>query len=114
MPDMKLSLSRTIEPSEKAVDRIQELTQKTVAFYQTDICDLEGLNKVFDAQQIDAVIHFAGLKAVGESVRKPVEYYNNNIAGTLNLIKSKQCVAHNVKTSSSLLVYSVLAIHKYS
>lgn len=92
--------------SEKAVDRIQELTQKTVAFYQTDICDLEGLNKVFDAQQIDAVIHFAGLKAVGESVRKPVEYYNNNIAGTLNLIEAMR--SHNVKNiifSSSATVY---------
>lgn len=92
--------------SEKAVDRIQELTQKTVAFYQTDICDLEGLNKVFNAQQIDAVIHFAGLKAVGESVRKPVEYYNNNIAGTLNLIEAMR--SHNVKNiifSSSATVY---------
>lgn len=92
--------------SEKAVDRIQELTQKTVVFYQTDICDLEGLNKVFDAQQIDAVIHFAGLKAVGESVRKPVEYYNNNIAGTLNLIEAMR--SHNVKNiifSSSATVY---------
>lgn len=92
--------------SEKAVDRIQELTQKAVAFYQTDICDLEGLNKVFDAQQIDAVIHFAGLKAVGESVRKPVEYYNNNIAGTLNLIEAMR--SHNVKNiifSSSATVY---------
>ena len=92
--------------SEKAVDRIQELTQKTVAFYQTDICDLEVLNKVFDAQQIDAVIHFAGLKAVGESVRKPVEYYNNNIAGTLNLIEAMR--SHNVKNiifSSSATVY---------
>lgn len=92
--------------SEKAVDRIQELTQKKVAFYQTDICDLEGLNKVFDAQQIDAVIHFAGLKAVGESVRKPVEYYNNNIAGTLNLIEAMR--SHNVKNiifSSSATVY---------
>ena len=92
--------------SEKAIDRIQELTQKTVAFYQTDICDLDGLNQVFDAQQIDAVIHFAGLKAVGESVRKPVEYYNNNIAGTLNLIEAMR--SHNVKNiifSSSATVY---------
>lgn len=92
--------------SEKAIDRIQELTQKSVAFYQTDICDLEGLNQVFDAQQIDAVIHFAGLKAVGESVRKPVEYYNNNIAGTLNLIEAMR--SHNVKNiifSSSATVY---------
>lgn len=107
MPDMKLSLSITyITQVKKQSDRIQELTQKTVAFYQTDICDLEGLNKVFDAQQIDAVIHFAGLKAVGESVRKPVEYYNNNIAGTLNLIEAMR--SHNVKNiifSSSATVY---------
>lgn len=92
--------------SEKAVDRIQELTGKTVAFYQTDICDLEGLNKVFDAEKVDAVIHFAGLKAVGESVRKPVEYYQNNIAGTLNLIEAMR--NHDVKNiifSSSATVY---------
>lgn len=92
--------------SEKAVDRIQELTGKPVAFYKTDILDKEGLERVFEAENVDAVIHFAGLKAVGESVRKPVEYYNNNIAGTLNLIEAMR--SHDVKNiifSSSATVY---------
>lgn len=92
--------------SEKAVDRIQELTGKPVAFYKVDILDKEGLDRVFEKENVDAVIHFAGLKAVGESVRKPVEYYNNNIAGTLNLIEAMR--SHDVKNiifSSSATVY---------
>lgn len=92
--------------SEKAVKRIQELTGKPVAFYKVDILDKEGLDRVFEKENVDAVIHFAGLKAVGESVRKPVEYYNNNIAGTLNLIEAMR--SHDVKNiifSSSATVY---------
>ena len=64
--------------SPKAVDRIQEITGKTVTFYETDLLDKEGMKKIFDQEKIDAVIHFAGLKAVGESVAKPIEYYHNN------------------------------------
>lgn len=92
--------------SEKAIERIEEITGKPVTFYQVDILDQNGLNEVFDKEAVDAVIHFAGLKAVGESVRKPVEYYQNNITGTLNLIEAMR--SHDVKNiifSSSATVY---------
>lgn len=91
---------------EKALERVEEITGKKVKFYKVDLLDKEALNRVFDQEQVDAVIHFAGLKAVGESVRKPVEYYENNIGGTLNLIDVMK--NHNVKNiifSSSATVY---------
>ena len=59
----------------KAVERIEQITGKKVTFYQTDMLDREGVKAIFDNEKIDAVIHFAGLKAVGESVVKPIEYY---------------------------------------
>ena len=71
--------------SEKAVDRVKEITGKDLKFYQVDIRDREGLNEVFDKEDVESVIHFAGLKAVGESVQKPLEYYENNIGGTITL-----------------------------
>ena len=71
--------------SKKALDRVQEITGKTLKFYEVDILDRDAMNKVFDENTFDAVIHFAGLKAVGESVAKPIEYYQNNIGGTLVL-----------------------------
>lgn len=92
--------------SEEAVRRVEELTGKKISFYTTDIRDKDALNELFDKEDIDAVIHFAGLKAVGESVSKPVEYYENNIAGTLNLIEAMR--NHDVKNiifSSSATVY---------
>ncbi len=92
--------------SPKAVSRIEEITGKKVKFYQTDMLDPEGLKEVFEKETIDAVIHFAGLKAVGESVRKPVEYYNNNITGTLNLCRAMQNAGvKNIIFSSSATVY---------
>lgn len=92
--------------SKKAVDRIESISGKNVTFYEADICDEVAMNNVFDKEDIDAVIHFAGLKAVGESVLKPVEYYQNNITGTLVLIDAMK--KHNVKNiifSSSATVY---------
>lgn len=92
--------------SRKAVDRICEITGKTVDFYEADISDREALDQIFSAHAIDAVIHFAGYKAVGESVRKPVEYYSNNIYGTLVLTDVMR--SHGVKNiifSSSATVY---------
>ena len=90
----------------KVLDRIEEITGKKVAFYEVDLLDREALNGVFDKEKIDAVIHFAGLKAVPESVSKPIEYYNNNLTGTLNL---SHCMReHGVKNiifSSSATVY---------
>lgn len=99
-------LDNLYNSDEKAVQRIEEITGKKVKFYQEDLLNPEGLNEVFDKEKIDAVIHFAGLKAVGESVQKPVEYYNNNITGTLNLIEAMR--SHDVKNiifSSSATVY---------
>ena len=92
--------------SEKAVDRVAEICGKKAAFYQVDICDKDALDQVFGIEKPDAVIHFAGLKAVGESVYKPLEYYQNNIAGTLILCEVMR--SHNVKKiifSSSATVY---------
>ena len=73
--------------SEEALKRVEQITGKTVKFYEADVLDREALEKIFDAEDIDSVINFAGLKAVGESVQKPLEYYHNNITGTLILDK---------------------------
>ncbi len=91
---------------EISLDRVKQITGKDLKFYKTDLLDYEATEKVFEENDIDAVIHFAGLKAVGESVQIPLRYYHNNITGTLNLcdIMSK----HNVKNlvfSSSATVY---------
>ena len=74
--------------SEKSLERVEKITGKKVPFYKVDILDREGLNEVFAKENIDSCIHFAGLKAVGESVAKPWEYYENNIAGTLTLVEN--------------------------
>ncbi|NBK92565.1 UDP-glucose 4-epimerase GalE [bacterium 1XD21-13] len=92
--------------SRKSMDRIEQITGKKPTFYEADILDREALNKIFEKEQIESVIHFAGLKAVGESVAKPIEYYYNNIAGTLVLCDVMR--KHNVKNivfSSSATVY---------
>ncbi len=92
--------------SPKAVERIEKITGKPVTFVNADMTDRAAMNELFDREQIDAVIHFAGYKAVGESVRKPIEYYTNNINGTLILTDVMR--AHNVKKiifSSSATVY---------
>lgn len=92
--------------SRKSLDRVRQITGKDVAFYEADIRDPEAMNAVFDRESIDSVIHFAGLKAVGESVAKPLEYYHNNITGTLILCEAMR--NHGVKSivfSSSATVY---------
>ena len=68
--------------SRKSIDRIKEITGKDLTFYEGDILDRDILNRIFENESIDSVIHFAGYKAVGESVRKPIEYYYNNMTGT--------------------------------
>ena len=70
------------------VDRIEAITGKRPTFYELDVCDKPALDALFDKEKIDAVIHFAGYKAVGESTRKPIEYYENNLGSTLTLCKS--------------------------
>jgi len=92
----------------EALRRIAELAGKEFAFYECDIRDEQGLDKVFKQEKIDAVIHFAGLKAVGESCVKPLEYYDNNINGTLTLcrvMRANGC--KKIVFSSSATVYGM-------
>ena len=90
----------------EVVDKIKKITGKDFKFYEQDLCDEEKLDTLFKNENIDAVIHFAGLKAVGESVEKPILYYQNNLDSTLNLCKIMN--KYNVKKivfSSSATVY---------
>lgn len=91
---------------EESLRRVQEITGKTLEFHQVDLLDTKGLSKVFASAPVDAVIHFAAFKAVGESVQKPLEYYKNNVAGTVNLLdvmRTHGC--KNLVYSSSCTVY---------
>ena len=95
----------------KALARVGEIIGKQIPFYKADIRDAEALTKVFEAEKPDAVIHFAGLKAVGESVSKPLEYYHNNMTGTfilLDVMRNHGC--KNIIFSSSATVYGDPAI----
>ncbi|HAE44465.1 MAG TPA: UDP-glucose 4-epimerase GalE [Lachnospiraceae bacterium] len=88
------------------VDRIETISGTRPKFYEVDVCDREGMNALFDAEKIDAVIHFAGYKAVGESTRKPLEYYHNNIGSTLvlcDVMRNHGC--KKIVFSSSATVY---------
>ncbi|GMQ64025.1 UDP-glucose 4-epimerase GalE [Vallitalea maricola] len=92
----------------ESLKRVKEITGKDFKFYEVDLLDREALDKVFAENEIDAVIHFAGLKAVGESVSIPMKYYHNNITGTLVLCELMK--KHNVKNmvfSSSATVYGM-------
>lgn len=90
----------------EALNRIKELTGKDFKFYECDIRDKAGLDKVFAENKIDAVIHFAGLKAVGESCVKPLEYYENNIGGTVTLCEAmRDAGCKKIVFSSSATVY---------
>ena len=96
-----------VNSSAEAGRRVEQITGKGVTFYEIDVRDRERLDEVFRRHDIDCVIHFAGLKAVGESVRMPIEYYDNNLNSTLVLVQTMR--AHNVKKiifSSSATVYS--------
>ncbi len=91
---------------EEALKRVEKIVNKPVKFYEADIRDAEAMKNIFAQEKIDAVIHFAGLKAVGESVRKPLEYYDNNINGTLVLCKAmREAGVKNIIFSSSATVY---------
>ena len=88
------------------LDRIETITGKRPKFYQTDVLDKEGLKKIFSENKIDAVIHYAGYKAVGESVEIPLAYYDNNLAGSINLYQAmKEAGCKTLVFSSSATVY---------
>lgn len=104
-------LDNLCNSSEKSLQRVKAITGKEVPFYRADILDRAALEEIFTKESIHGVIHFAGLKAVGESVRKPWEYYENNIAGTLTLVDVMR--RHGVKNiifSSSATVYGNPAV----
>lgn len=92
----------------EVIDKIKNITNKEITFYEGDVCDKKILEEIFSNHKIDAVIHFAGFKAVGESVEKPLMYYRNNIVSTLSLCETM--TKYNVKNivfSSSATVYGV-------
>ncbi|MBM4338946.1 MAG: UDP-glucose 4-epimerase GalE [Deltaproteobacteria bacterium] len=90
----------------ESLERVQRITGRSLSFYQVDLIDQEGLTSVFRNHRIDAVIHFAGLKAVGESTRYPLKYYHNNITGTLILCEvMKKEGVRTIVFSSSATVY---------
>ena len=99
-------LDNLCNSSEKSLERVEAITGKKVTFYKGDILDRDILGRIFEKEDIECCIHFAGLKAVGESVQKPWEYYYNNISGTLTLVDEMR--KHGVKNiifSSSATVY---------
>lgn len=90
----------------ESIRRVEKITGKEISFYENDIRDKEALINIFNKENIDGVIHFAGLKAVGESCRIPLEYYNNNISGTINLLEvMDRFDVKNLVFSSSATVY---------
>lgn len=95
--------------SATAIERVEQICDSKIAFHQIDLLDRPGLNRVFEADQYDAVIHFAALKAVGESVAKPLEYYENNLTGTINLCDQvQQHKVPHIVFSSSATVYGLV------
>jgi UDP-glucose 4-epimerase len=91
---------------ENVIDKIEKITSKKVKFYKKDICDKKGLEEIFKKEKIDAVIHFAGFKAVGESVKKPLMYYRNNLDSTITLLEvMNEFNCKKIVFSSSATVY---------
>lgn len=94
--------------SRKSLERVEEITGKSLKFYQNDVRDKAALEKIFNENSIDAVIHFAGLKAVGESVKKPIAYYDNNLESTISLLEvMSEAGVKKIVFSSSATVYGV-------
>ena len=101
-----IAFDNMVNSCDESIKRVEKITGKKIKFYNADMRDRAAMEKIFAENEIDSVIHFAGLKAVGESVRKPLEYYDNNIYGTLVLLETMR--EHNVKKivfSSSATVY---------
>src|SRR5690625_474270 len=90
----------------ESLKRVEKITGKNLKFYKADVLDKEKLKEVLNKEEIDIVIHCAALKAVGESVKKPLEYYHNNLTGTLSLLDAmKESNVKNIVFSSSATVY---------
>ena len=83
-----VAVDNYVNSSEESIKRVEKITGKEVKIYNADVRNKSALDKIFTEQKIDWVIHFAGLKAVGESCAKPIEYYDNNLNGTLTLLQS--------------------------
>ena len=101
-----IAFDNMINSCDESIKRVEKITGKKIKFYNADMRDRAAMEKIFSENKIDSVIHFAGLKAVGESCSKPLEYYDNNIYGTLVLLEVMR--EHNVKKlvfSSSATVY---------
>ena len=100
-------IDNLVNSKEDVVDKIETITGKKVKFYKDDCCDKDALRKIFkENDHIDAVLHFAGLKAVGESVKLPIRYYENNLGSTLSLVTVMQEFdCNNIVFSSSATVY---------
>lgn len=96
------------------LDKIEKITGKRPVFHQADLCDAKRLDEIMEKGHYDLVMHFAGLKAVGESVEKPLKYYENNVGGTINLLKSmKKYGVSKIIFSSSATVYGEQSVIKY-
>lgn len=103
-----LCVDNCYNSSPDALKRVEKITGKTVKFYQDDILDADAMRRIFSENKIDAVIHFAGLKAVGESVSVPLKYYHNNISGTVVLCEAMQeAGVKRIVFSSSATVYGL-------
>lgn len=101
-----IAMDNLCNSSKESIARVEQLTGKQIKFYEADMRDIRALDAIFKENSIDVIIHFAGLKAVGESCEKPYEYYDNNITGTLNIIKMmKQYNVKKIVFSSSATVY---------
>ena len=88
-------IDNLVNSSEKALDRVEDITGKKLSFYRADVRDRKALDEIFSSRDIGCVIHFAGLKAVGESVSMPLEYYDNNLISTVRLCQAMS--DHGVK-----------------
>lgn len=103
-----------INSKEEVLDKIQMITNIRPKFYKYDLVDKKSIEKIFEENKIDAVIHFAGLKAVGESVEKPIDYYSNNLISTLNLLEvMKKYEVKKIIFSSSATIYGDKGVKEY-
>jgi UDP-glucose 4-epimerase len=108
-------IDNLINSKAQSLQRIEQITNKTLTFYQADIRDAAALNTIFNKESINTVIHFAGLKAVGESCQKPLDYYHNNVYGTLVLLQAmQQANVKNIVFSSSATVYGETSCVQYT